>query len=532
MSTKVPICRPPHSVAEVLALEKASSRFSLTPSLLHLYAILVPACLVVCATNGYDGSVLSGLQGVESWRNQFGSPAGALLGITSASYPLGAIFSTPFSAWISDSFGRRWSIIIGSSVMIIGVIMQCVSTSIGLFIGGRVIVGFGITFALAAAPVLISELAHPRHRVFFGSLYNTSFYLGALLAGWVSFGSYQITSPWAWRLPTILQAGPACFQIIFVWFLDESPRWLAFKDRGDEAYKVLVKNHGNGDWNSPLAQAEFWEMNETLKAERGIRSQGLKLFIATPSNRKRLAILVSLAIFGQWSGNGLVSYYLTKILQSIGISSQHDQTMLNGTISTVNYATSLFAAVLATKIGRRPMFIGGGIAMFISFSALTASLAVYEETGSKAASKSALGFIFIYYTCFNVCLNPLLFLYPTEILPFRLRAMGLSILVFVTKAASFFNQFINPIGMESLGWKYYLVYVAWLVVEITIFWFLYPETQGYTLERIQEAFGEDIKLDGPEEKGGIEVSEVTHLEKSLEDATFESTKGTRGTSVD
>ncbi|KAF4980216.1 hypothetical protein FZEAL_3727 [Fusarium zealandicum] len=497
MTSKAPNSRPAYTVAEILAHD-TSSPLALTPSLIHLYAILAPACLVVCATNGYDGSVLTSLQGVEAWKSQFYSPTGALLGITSASYPLGAILSTPFSAIISDRFGRRLSIIIGGFVMILGVIMQCASTSIGLFIGGRIVVGFGITLALAAAPILISELAHPRHRVLFGSLYNTSFYLGALLAGWVSFGSYRIPSAWAWRLPTLLQAGPACVQVIFVWFLDESPRWLAYKDRGEDAYEILVKNHGNGDWKDPLAQAEFWEMNETLKAERTLEGQGLKLFISTPANRKRLAILISPAVFGQWSGNGLVSYYLTKILSSIGIQTQREQTMLNGIISTVNYATALLAAALSTKIGRRPMFIWGGVAMFLTFSALTASIAIYDETGSKAASKSALAFIFIYYTSFNICLNPLLFLYPTEILPFRLRAMGLSILVFSTKAASFFNQFVNPVGMDSLGWRYYLVYVGWLLVEILVFWFLYPETKGYTLERIQEAFGDAIKLDAPE----------------------------------
>ncbi|RBQ80968.1 hypothetical protein FVER14953_10667 [Fusarium verticillioides] len=203
-------------------------------------------------------------------------------------------------------------------------------------------------------------------------------------------------------------------------------------------------------------------MNETLKAEREIEGQGLGLFLTTPANRKRLVILIIHAVFGQWSGNGLA--------------------MLNGATSTVNYATALFAAVLSTKVGRRSMVVGGGIAMFLSFSALTASIAICNETGSKAASKSTLAFIFIYYTSFNICLNPLLFLYLTEILPSRLRAMGLSILVFSTKAASFFDQFVNPVGMDSLGWKYYLVYVGWLLVETAVFWWLYPEGKATPLK--------------------------------------------------
>ncbi|KAF6829133.1 hypothetical protein CPLU01_08146 [Colletotrichum plurivorum] len=504
----------PQTVAEILAADKRSAFASLTPSLIRLYAVLAPACLVVCATNGFDGSVLTGLQGVAAWNQEFGSPKGALLGITSAAYPLGAVLSTPFSAMISDRFGRKWSILTGSSIMIIGVLIQCLSHSIGLFIGGRIVVGFGITLALAAAPVLISELAHPRHRVLFGSLYNTSFYLGALTAGWVVFGSTNIVGSWAWRLPTMMQAAPALVQMIFVWFLDESPRWLCYKDRGDEALAIIVKHHGNGDPNDPLVIAEFREMEAALQFEKHVKGAGPGLFFKTPANRKRLLIVITLAVFGQWSGNGLVSYYLTRIFSSIGITSQREQTLLNGVISTVNYATALIAAVVSTKIGRRWMFVGGGIAMWLTFSALTVSIAVYNTQGTSASSQAALAFIFIYYAAFNLCLNPLLFLYPTEILPFRLRATGLSILVFANKAASFFNQFVNPIGMDSLGWKYYLFYVCWLVVEIIVFYFLYPETRGYTLERMDEIFGDDVKHDVAAEKGSVlnEVRAIEHKE--------------------
>ncbi|KAK1705276.1 general substrate transporter [Colletotrichum lupini] len=455
---------PPRAqtVEEILASDNHSALSSLTLSLIRLYSILAPACLVVCATNGYDGSVLTGLQGVAAWNREFGSPKGALLGFTSAAYPLGAIISTPFSAFVSDRFGRKWSILTGSSIMIIGVLIQCLSHSIGQFIGGRIVVGFGITMALAAAPVLISELAHPRHR-----------------------------------------ALPAVIQMVFVWFLDESPRWLCYKDRDDEAFSILVKHHGGGDPSDPLVVAEFHEMKVALQLEKQVKDVGPKLFFKTPANRKRLLILLTLAVFGQWSGNGLVSYYLTKIFTSIGITSQREQTMLNGVISTVNYATALFAAALSTKIGRRWMFVGGGIAMWLTFSSLTASIAVYNTTGTTAASQAALAFIFIFYAAFVICLNPLLFFYPTEILPFRLRAMGLSVLVFANKAASFFNQFVNPIGMDSLGWKYYLVYVVWLVIEVAVFYFLYPETRGHSLERMQEVFGEEVKDDGLDEKGSV-----------------------------
>jgi MFS family permease len=97
------------------------------PSLRKLYAVLIPACLFVAATNGYDGSMLNGLQALNTWKGTFNNPKGAILGLLSASYPLGAILSTPVSSFISDRFGRRWSILIGSIIMIIGVIVQAAS---------------------------------------------------------------------------------------------------------------------------------------------------------------------------------------------------------------------------------------------------------------------------------------------------------------------------------------------------------------------------------------------------------------------
>jgi hypothetical protein len=66
--------------------------------------------------------------------------------------------------------------------------------------------------------------------------------------------------------------------------------------------------------------------------------------------------------------------------------------------------------------------------------------------------------------------------------------MGMSILVFTNKAALFFNQFVNPIGLDALSWKYYLVYVGWILVEIVLFYLFFPETHGRSLEGSAEIF--------------------------------------------
>jgi sugar porter (SP) family MFS transporter len=433
----------------------------------------------------------------------------------SASYPLGAILSTPFSASISDYFGRRWTILIGSIIMVGGVIMQAAANTIGVFIGARIIVGFGITLALTTGPILISELAHPRHRVVFTALYNTSWYLGALCVAWITYGSVKIGNNWAWRLPTAIQAMPAILQIIFIFFLPESPRWLIYKDRSNEALNILIKYHGSGDADDELVAAEYREITETLHAEKEIKASGLKLFINSPANRQRLLILCTLAVAGQWSGNGLVSYYLSKILGTIGIKGQRTQTLINGLLTTTNWFTAVFAAFMTGRVGRRKMFVLGGIGMFLTFSALTICVAVFNETGSPAAGRAALGLIFIYYTTYNICLNPLFYLYPAEILPFRMRAIGMSILVSANKIALFFNQLVNPIGLDSIGWKYYLVFVVWIAIETTIFYFFFPETLGHSLEGVGTVFDEINEKAVVEANGGSQP-EVEHAKTDVQ----------------
>jgi MFS family permease len=113
----------PRSVAEVLDSRPNLPWFK-NKQLLKLYLVLIPSCLFVSATNGFDGSMLNGLQSLKTWQSDFNHPTGPILGIISAAYALGAVLSTPLSPIISDRFGRRWSIVIGSMIMLLGVGLQ------------------------------------------------------------------------------------------------------------------------------------------------------------------------------------------------------------------------------------------------------------------------------------------------------------------------------------------------------------------------------------------------------------------------
>lgn len=94
----------------------------------------------------------------------------------------------------------------------------------------------------------------------------------------------------------------ACFVIV------ESPRWLISKDRDDEAREIIVKYHANGDPNDPLVAIEMEEIRQALHIDRDIiQNSSYMSFFKTQGNRLRFVIVMTVGLFSQWSGNGLIS---------------------------------------------------------------------------------------------------------------------------------------------------------------------------------------------------------------------------------
>jgi hypothetical protein len=147
-----------------------------------------------------------------------------------------------------------------------------------------------------------------------------------LVCTWLVFGTKRIDTDWSWRIPTIIQAFPSIIQIIFIWFIPESPRWLIAKDRHAEALEILGKYHANGDTNHPTVRFEFQEIKETLRLEfLQSKTSSYLDFFKTRGNRYRLLLVVSVGLFSQWSGNSLVSYYAVDVYKSIGITDDDTQ---------------------------------------------------------------------------------------------------------------------------------------------------------------------------------------------------------------
>lgn len=124
--------------------------------------------------------------------------------------------------------------------------------------------------------------------------------------------------------------------------------------------------------------------------------------------------------------------------------------------------------------------------------------------------------IFLFYGAAGFAWPGLTVAYSSEILPYGIRAKGLSLCLGVTALSSVLNQYINPIGLSHLAWKFYFVYIVILVIEVLCIWFLFVETKGPTLEEIVQLFdGEDAQLARTED---VKMPDSEHVEHEKSDS--------------
>lgn len=172
---------------------------------------------------------------------------------------------------------------------------------------------------------------------------------------------------------------------------------------------------------------------------------------------------------------------------------------------------------MVDRFPRRTLFMASTIGVFTSYCIWTALQATYDKqvaatgTGSPALAKGVLAMIVMFNTSFNIGWTPLQVTYVVEILPFNLRARGLVMYSFAVAIALIFNQYVNPIALTQLKWKYYIVYDVWIAFELVVIYFLFIETKGSSLEEIS------LKIDGiqMQQKLSEGVADATEKEVPL-----------------
>lgn len=212
-----------------------------------------------------------------------------------------------------------------------------------MYIAGRFVLGFGNSLAQMTSPMLLTEICHPQHRGPLTAVYNCLWNFGSLskylpniaecarlcantiqVVSCVGWGTSNINHNWSWRSITFIQAVPSIIQLAGIWWIPESPRFLVSKDKSEEALAVLAKHHAGGDENNATVQFQYREIKETIQADRNAnKAASYADFLKTKGNRWRLAILISLGIISQYSGNALFSNYMDVIYEGAGIKEQN-----------------------------------------------------------------------------------------------------------------------------------------------------------------------------------------------------------------
>ncbi|KAH7247171.1 hypothetical protein NW759_007937 [Fusarium solani] len=483
------------------------------PHLLKLNALLI-APFLTSYVGGYDGSVLNGMQTVPVWQDDFHHPKGGILGLMVTMQVIGGIACLPFAPFAADIFGRRHPVAFGSVLTVFGAALQGGATNLGMFIAGRFFIGVGGSFAAVSAAPLIAELSYPTHRAIFTAVYNTSWYLGSIVAAWVTYGTFAMPNSWSWRIPSLLQALVSVIQIFTIYVVPESPRWLIANDRTEEASRILSKYHAGSDEPSELVRFEVAEITAAIEFERANKSTSFLQFFRTKGNIHRFAITVLLGFIIQWCGNSLISSYLILILNNIGITDPETQNLINGGLQIYNMVVATTAACLVDRLGRRFLFLLSTIGMMFSFVIWIILSARNQQLNyeKKGLGIGVVVMVFVFYAFYNFAMNPLPIAYLVEVLPYTLRAKGLTIFNLAQFSSSLFNGFVNPVGMEALGWRYYIVFACALALWLIIIYFLFPETRGMSLEEVSQVFDGKEALARTHDVKQATFAEGDHLE--------------------
>ncbi|KAK2813875.1 hypothetical protein FQN50_000276 [Emmonsiellopsis sp. PD_5] len=455
----------------------------------------------LCSTmNGYDGSLYNSIQANSVFLEYFnGKDQGIWAGIVSSMYQIGGIAALPFVGPINDMLGRKMGMFIGSVTVVVGTIISAVLSgpNVGQFMGGRFVLGFGVAIGSAAGPMYVTEISHPAYRGIVTAFFNTFWFTGSILASGVARGSMNLPGNKSWLMPLWMQLLFSGIIILFVFFLPESPRWLYVNNKTEQAKAMLTKYHGNGNPDSHWVRLQLNEYGEFLELDGADkRWWDYRALFKTRVSQYRMYCCIIVAVFGQWAGNAVLSYFMSAVLSAAGISNDVTKTNIILINNCQQFIFALIGATLVDRIGRRPLLLFSNIACCIVWLAICVSSSEFAKHGgtkespgtSPQAGTATLAFIFIFGSVYSIGFTPLQALYPVEVLSFEMRAKGMAFQTLALNAAMLLNQFAWPVSMEKIGWYTYIIFCIWCAIQAIAVYFTIPETRNCTLEELDQIF--------------------------------------------
>ncbi|WRT70418.1 uncharacterized protein IL334_007416 [Kwoniella shivajii] len=457
----------------------------------QLYAILLVAALNATAS-GFDGSIFSSINAMDQYKSYFHhKETGKSTGIIMMIYTIGNMVGSLFTGPICDHFGRRAGMGVGSILIGAAAIVLTAAKNDSYLLGGRFVLGFGISIGTSSAPTYALELAPPQWRARIVGFYNSFFYTGSILATGVAYASNKASGELAFRLPLGLQLMPPAAILAGVMFIPESPRWLTARGKKEEAQRILAKYHGAGDINHPLVQLEIKEFEEGIQVRKAQSVWNYYDLVNTRNQRWRFLMNAFMSFFAQLSGNSVLTYYLPSMYTKLGITSTDRRLLLTFANSIVSATGAVCGSATNDMIGRRTKLWVGSIVLACLFAAVTGFSSQFATGAthiSHTLSNAGVAFIFLFGCAYSFIYTPLTATYCAEVLANHTRAKGMGIHVIMSNCANLYNTYVTAIALDSIGWKYYILFVA-LNLFYSVMWFFFGiETRGRTLEELDAVF--------------------------------------------
>ncbi|XP_020587080.1 sugar carrier protein C-like [Phalaenopsis equestris] len=470
------------------------------PAKMTLYVFLT--CLVAATGGlifGYDIGISGGVTAMDSFLSRFFPSVyrlekerastneyckfnSELLTLFTSSLYLAALVASFFAATVTRVFGRKWSMFGGGLTFLVGAALNGAAVNVLMLILGRILLGIGVGFANQSVPVYLSEMAPATLRGMLNIGFQLMITVGIFAANLINYGTAQIKGGWGWRVSLALAGVPGAIIAIGAFVLPDTPNSLIERGHEAAAKAMLRKIRGTDE-----IAAEYEDLVIASNDSKVVKHPWKN--IRERRYRPQLVMAMLIPFFQQITGINIIMFYAPVLFRTVGFGDQASlmSAVITGVVNMVATFVSIFSV---DKVGRRALFLEGGVQMFIC-QIIVGSLigSKFGVSGahadlSKGYAALVVIFVCIYVSAFAWSWGPLGWLVPSEIFPLEIRSAGQSINVSVNMFFTFIiaQVFLNMLCHMKFGLFFF--FAGWVVVMTTFIWFFLPETKNVPIEEM------------------------------------------------